>query len=113
MASGGYRAGAGRPRKPDYELSRPRRTKPSLATDTPMATHTGDLTPMEYCLQVMNDPRQCGERRDRFCIALLPYFHTKVGEIGKKEQATKTAKVASEHGKFKASVTPIDFIKKL
>jgi hypothetical protein len=107
MASGGYRAGAGRPRKPDYELSRPRRTKPTVTTVNTMVEYTGDLTPMDYCLQVMNDPTQCAERRDRFCIALLPYFHTKLGDIGKKEQSTKAARVAGKHGKFKAGVTPI------
>lgn len=86
MASGGYRAGAGRPRKPENELSRPRRVKPTVTTESTIITsHTGDLTPMEYCLRVINDPTQIAERRDRFCIVLLPYFHTKTNDIGKNE----------------------------
>lgn len=108
MASGGYRAGAGRPKKPENELSRPRPKNPTVkAESSPIASHTGDLKPLEYALQVMNDPNQCPERRDRFCIALLPYFHSKMGELGKKDHVNKTAKLASEGGRFKASVTPI------
>lgn len=108
MASGGYRAGAGRPRKPDNELARPRPKKATVtAGSAPIASHTGDLTPLEYALKVMNDATQCVERRDRFCIALLPYFHSKMGELGKKDHAKNTAKLASENGRFKASVTPL------
>jgi hypothetical protein len=108
MASGGYRAGAGRPRKPESDLSRPRQKKPTTkANSAPVSSQTGDLTPLEYALKVMNDATQCPERRDRFCIALLPYFHSKMGELGKKDHANKTTKLANESGRFKASVTPL------
>lgn len=108
MARGGYRAGAGRPRKPANELVRPRSKKAAVtASNAPSAPPSGDLTPLEFALSVMNDPTQCADRRDRFCIALLPYFHSKMGELGKKDHANKTAKLASEGGRFKASVTPL------
>lgn len=108
MARGGYRVGAGRPRKPANELARPRPKKATVTASSALsASPSGDLTPLEFALSVMNDPTQCADRRDRFCIALLPYFHSKMGEIGKKDQANTQAKLASETGRFKASVTPI------
>ena len=81
MASGGYRAGAGRPRKPESELSRPRQKKPEIATEnnSTLPSNILDLKPMEYALQVMTDPTQSPDRRDRFCIVLMPYFHHKIG----------------------------------
>lgn len=84
MTSGGYRAGAGRPRKPENELSKPRRKKSEIATkkNSTVPSNSLDLTPMEYALQVMNDAAECRERRDRFCILLLPYFHSKKGGTG-------------------------------
>lgn len=109
MASGGYRVGAGRPRKPDHELSRPRskKSETAAASNTPSPNNAVDLTPLVFAFKVMNDPTQSPDRRDRFCVALLPYFHSKMGELGKKDHAKNTAKLASESGRFKANVVPI------
>lgn len=63
------------------------------------------LTPLEYALEVMNDPSIDEMRRDRMAIAALPFMHPKKGEIGKREADVDNAKVASK-GKFSPAPAP-------
>jgi phage terminase small subunit len=114
----GYRVGAGRPRKPDSELSRPRQKKtvkekvlttPLIEADKKVTEiDTGKpvkKTPLEYALDIMNDPSIEEIRRDRMAIAALPFMHMKKGEGGKKDAEKENAdKVAS--GKFAPSAPP-------
>ena len=70
----------------------------------------GNMTPLEYALQVMNDPREPKERRDRLCVAILPFCHVKQGEGGKREKAAEKAEKLST-GKFSAAPAPLRAVK--
>lgn len=70
----------------------------------------GTLTPLEYALTVMNDPREPKERRDRLCVAAMPYVHAKIGEGGKREKAAAKAEKLSV-GKFAAAPPPLRAVK--
>lgn len=65
----------------------------------------GNMTPLEYALNVMNDPREPKERRDRLCVAAMPFVHVKKGEGGKREAAVEKAEKLST-GKFSAAPAP-------
>lgn len=108
--------GGGRPRKPDNELSRPRQKKTVKvkALTTPTIENeiklSGDVlpkkqTPLEYAHTIMNDPSADEIRRDRMAIALLPFFHKKLGEGGRKEKQQDDAEKVSV-GKFSSSAPP-------
>jgi phage terminase small subunit len=132
MPKGGYKPNAGRPRKPDSELSRPRQKKPAakkvsgvlvdaikvgnekLTDDDKKIEEKiieGDelvsenLSPLEFALKIMNDPKQEAARRDRMAIAALPFMHMKKGEGGKKEAEKDNAHAAAK-GKFNPSAPP-------
>lgn len=94
MASGGYRPGAGRPRKEDKE-----------AEAAAMADTARYATPLDYMLAVMNDVTAEPARRDRMAIAAAPFIHAKPGEAGKKEGRAEAAREAAQ-GKFRASEPP-------
>lgn len=66
----------------------------------------GNMTPLEYALQVMNDPREPKERRDRLCVAAMPFVHTKKGESGKRESTKDDATRAATSGKFATPNAP-------
>ena len=123
-----------RPRKPDDQLKAPRRIKtddgkPVLPKGRPPKAVSElkaiveeklrqeinpspieNLTPLEYGLQVMNNPNEAKERRDRLCIALLPFMHHKLGEGGKREKAAEKAEKLST-GKFAAAQPPLRAVK--
>lgn len=65
----------------------------------------GNMTPLEYALNVMNDPREPKERRDRLCVAAMPFVHVKKGEGGKREKAVENANKVSQ-GKFASATAP-------
>ena len=91
MASGGYRAGAGRPRgSTSKKLS-----KKDVKVIKKSAKLSG-ITPLEYMLEVMNSTEADDERRDRMAIAAAPYVHEKAADkkLGKKEQKLESAKKA-------------------
>ena len=93
MPRGGYRAGSGR--KPGVE---------DAEKDTPGEALTRQ-TPLEYLLEVMNDPNADKLRRDRAASVAAPFVHGRAGEIGKKGEKQKAAEQA-ESGKFKPSAAP-------
>ena len=97
MARGGYRPGAGRPRK---EAGKAPVVKDEKDAEKPRQS-LGGLTPLEYMLSVMNSESVDDARRDKMAIAAAPYVHGKAAEAvpGKKEQKQEAAeKVAA--GKF-------------
>ena len=129
-----------RPRKPESELKAPRRLKtpdgkpllpkgrpPKIGvtvqlpveqlkrivdlTPTSQAdVEIGNMTPLEYALSVMNNPAEPKERRDRLCIAAMPFCHVKQGEGGKREKAAEKAEKLST-GKFAATPAPLRAVK--
>ena len=97
MARGGYRPGAGRPRK---EAGKAPVVKDEADAEKPRKS-LGGLSPLEYMLTVMNDRLVDDARRDKMAIAAAPYVHGRADAVapGKKEQKQEAAeKVAA--GKF-------------
>lgn len=110
MARGGYRPGAGRPRKNAEETSA--KAKPSSAkasSEIQSAAERLDLTPLEYMLDVINDPCAEQARRDRMALAAAPFVHGKIAEVGagkKEQQKQKAEELAKSGGKFAARSGP-------
>jgi len=97
---GGYRPGAGRPRG---SLNKKRvETLSDIYAD---AAGEG-MTPLEYMLMVMNDPKCPVDRRDRMAIAAAPFCHPRKGEGGLKTDAKEKARVAGE-GRFRPAAPPV------
>ena len=98
MARGGYRAGAGRPRK---EAGTPPSVKNEAAAHRPRKS-LGGMTPLEYMLSVMNDESADPSQRDRMAIAAAPYVHPRASDAqpGKKEQRQAAAEEVASGGKF-------------
>ena len=109
---GGYRAAAG-----DYPRS-PRRPAMDLSSDYMPAPGDNSAaprrTPLEYLVDLYNDPTVDPHRRDRACIACLPYLHRNLAKVGKKEQAEKAAHAGSNRFAIASlepqapTVTPLD-----
>jgi len=70
------------------------------------------MTPLDYMLRVMNDPKEPKDRRDRLAIAAAPFVHPRKGEAGtgKKDEQSERAKSAGQ-GKFKAGRAPLALVK--
>jgi hypothetical protein len=101
MASGGFRASAGRPRrgKPKAVEKKPlalKRGRPKTVGIKPTKAQKLKLLPLEFMLDVMNDVDQPPDRRDRMAVAAAPYVHPKAADqkLGKKEVAEKEARSA-------------------
>lgn len=110
MPRGGYRPGAGRPRKNPEETSA--KAKPSSAKASAKNQTTEERierTPLEYMVDVMNDPSADQARRDRMALAAAPYVHGKIAEVGagkKEQQKQKAEELAKSGGKFAARSGP-------
>lgn len=55
---------------------------------------SGLLSPLDYMLQVLNDPKVEPERRDRMAQAAAPFFHARPAagaELGKKDRQKQAA----------------------
>jgi hypothetical protein len=83
MARGGYRAGAGRPKKDKSEAAAEPTTESRGPHDTPLG----------YMLDVMNDQAVSVTRRDRMAIAAAPFMHPRVERtvLGKKVAVAEAA----------------------
>jgi hypothetical protein len=93
---GGARPGAGRPRGS-------RNAGPDVVAGEAMLTATDYKDALKFCLDRLNDRTLPMSDRSRIAIALLPYQHCKLGEIGKKERAEMEAERIA--GKFAQSLT--------
>lgn len=99
MPRGGYRPGAGRPKKIRAASAPgvgPAAPPAFLAPPVVPETQPGNDMPLDYMLKVMNDPLAEDARRDRMAIAAAPYVHPKQDAVvrGKKDQAAEDAKTA-------------------
>lgn len=101
MSRGGFRPGAGRPKK-----SGPGQKKGQSG----VAVETENLTPLDYMLKVMNDPAADRDRRDRMAIAAAPFVHNRGDGKGKKDERQERAKSAAS-GKFATSSPPLRAVK--
>jgi hypothetical protein len=108
MARGGYRPGAGRPRKDKSSNvgRKERKAAPRVVLVPPDGYRQlpeGMERPLNYMLRVMNDPEVEPARRDKMAIAAAPFCHQRVADnrVGKKEteaEAAKTAGAGSDWG---------------
>jgi hypothetical protein len=90
MARGGYRPGAGRPKGARTVSLVP-------VAESAAATMDGKArSPLDYMLDVMNDPGADDGRRDRMAVAAAPYVHARAADakLGKKEEAEQAAMTA-------------------
>lgn len=90
MPKGGFRVGAGRPRKGAASAPTIKQIK--------REAKRAKMQPLEYMLAVMNDPGADDARRDRMAVAAAPYVHARAdatGAKGKKEQAQEAAAKAA------------------
>ena len=71
MAHGGKRPGAGRPKGAINQ--RTRKFERSIKNS--------GLTPVEYMLRVMRNPRAPAHRRDRAAAAAAPYIHSRLQAV--------------------------------
>lgn len=85
---GGYRPGAGRPRK-----------VPVPPENIQQSAADSGMSPLDYMLGVMRDGGADPGRRDRMAIAAAPYVHPKPSEVapGKKAEA-ELASLTAERG---------------
>jgi phage terminase small subunit len=90
MARGGFRPGAGRPRKSGAGGAVDKAAVAVKSEAQAGAEPAGEITPLEYLLSVVND--QFAEKGDRFkaAVAAAPYVHARASDLlaakGKKEQ---------------------------
>lgn len=118
MPRGGFRAaaGTGRPKGAKDKVPRKRGGKQAVTaqsaeapgeTTEPPAVEPGKLSPVDYMLQVMNDPKADPGLRSRMAIAAAPFVH---GQAKKADEGKKAAKVRAakdvEKGKFAPSLPP-------
>lgn len=104
MARGGYRPGAGRPRKEGGKAPAIRDEKHARKPQKSL----GGKSPLEYMLDVMNDDAAEDARRDKMAVAAAPYVHVKADEVklGKKAERMGRAEQASSAGKFAVRSAP-------
>lgn len=115
MPRGGARPGAGR---------KPKVKPPPLVNDQgqkteaappgwPFGTEAPPIakiqTPLEYLLEVMNDPAASPSQRLQAAVQAAPYVHPKAEAKGKKGESADRAKVAA--GKFSATPPPLRAVK--
>lgn len=104
MAKGGYRPGAGRPKGSKTKTKK-------KVMDIEAAAASEHLTPLEYMLKIMRDPKEDPDRRARLAIAAAPFCHFRKGEgTGRTDKADR-AKVAGG-GRFAAGKPPLALVKR-
>ena len=90
MPRGGWRPGAGRPRKTGLRTE----GEAGVAEDVALAADRSRMTPLEYMLAVVRNPRADPSRRDKMAIAAAPFCHPRTAEIGKKVRQAEAARKA-------------------
>lgn len=117
MPRGGWRPGAGRkpkgarpaqpPQVPAAPAAVPAGQVAAEPLPAPPVTAPGQQTPLEYMLDVMNDPTADPHRRDRMAVAAAQYMHRRSAEdtVGKREQAQAAAEEAAR-GRFAPRTPP-------
>ncbi|SEO63588.1 hypothetical protein SAMN02800692_1526 [Luteibacter sp. UNC138MFCol5.1] len=126
MPRGGPRPGAGRPKgsgskgkkasasKADTKKTKSKAGKVTVLPPGPPPSDPvfegevlpAKMSPLEYMLHVMNNPRAEGERRDRMAVAAAPYVHGKMGEQGKKAAKDAAAAAVGGGSRFGAAPPP-------
>lgn len=104
MPRGGARPGAGR--KP--KIVPTATVAASVPASRPVVqTARGQMTPLDYMMQVINDPFADDARRDRMAQAAAPYVHPKAEAEtqGKKAQRQAAAETAERGTDWESLLT--------
>ncbi|MBM9615320.1 hypothetical protein JWJ90_13630 [Desulfobulbus rhabdoformis] len=64
------------------------------------------LSPLEYMLRVMNNPKVDPGRRDRMAVASAPFVHERADKGGKKKSVQEAAEEESQGGDFRPMAKP-------
>lgn len=129
MPRGGFRPGAGRPKKGEVRAAvAPAGVKPAEARNWPFGAVPSvpvpvpepvpfdvpapdmTLTPLDYLLSLVRDAGLDHRTRMQAASIAAPYVHVKPGEIGKKEAKAKLAKDVAG-GKFAPKAPPLALVK--
>lgn len=85
--------------------------KDSSDTPPPAESPVLTMTPLEYMLKIMCDPKEEPDRRDKMANWAAPYVHPRGSEKkGKKEEQEDRAKSAAK-GRFSAGKPPLSLVK--
>lgn len=109
MPRGGARVGAGRKKKAaprDHGSGLVEGTLPDGQEPLPEGFDSKKYSnPLDYMIDVMNNPTIDAGRRDRMAVAAAQYLVPKAGESGKKQDRAKAAEKAGR-GRFAPSAPP-------
>lgn len=113
MARGGYRPGAGAKKGVPRGKGKAKTIKSEVSKKqevVPAEVVTGaeqeNLTPLEFMIKHMNDPKNPTEFRARMAQAAAPFVHPRAGEKGgKKAEKDEAAKKAGS-GRFSVAPGP-------
>jgi len=96
MSRGGQRLGAGRKKRQSGAPETASEKSNQKSNGNQTAPKSKRLSPLDYMLDVMNDPGADDGRRDRMAIAAAPYVHARAADakLGKKEEAEQAALTA-------------------
>ena len=99
---GGFRPGAGRPKKGNPPIVE---AKAEALSAAPLAD---GVMPLQYMLRVMRDPTASTSRRDRMAALAAPFCHARATDAaaGKKAQRQEQADEASSSGRFAVRPSP-------
>src|SRR6478735_8938332 len=76
------------PRPPRNPKPKPR---PRLPADVATEAELRGMSPLEYMLAVMRNPKTSQRRRDRMAVTAARYLHPRPGDVGKKQLADEAA----------------------
>jgi phage terminase small subunit len=79
---------------PRPRSNRPRKPAPRLPNDVATAAELRGMTPLEYMLAVMRNPKTSQRRRDRMAVTAARYLHPRPADVGKKELRDEAARLA-------------------
>lgn len=109
MPRGGYRPGAGRPKKASAgSAPKAAAVTVKVPSEVSVEARRAGLDPLSYMLAVMNDEEADEARRDRMAIAAAPFVHAKADAVapGKKEQRQAGAEQVAAAGRFAPRLAP-------
>jgi phage terminase small subunit len=64
------------------------------------ARRTGELSPLDYMLAVINDTAADPARRDRLAVCAAQYVHPKAGDLSKKDAEAEAAEKAGSDSEW-------------
>ena len=79
----------------------PRKPRPPLPQDVATGAEMKGMSPLQYCLSIMRDPKASKQRRDRMAVVAARYLHSRPADSGgKKHQLAEAAREAGAGGEW-------------